>query len=112
MALHVDAGKQARWLDLVKRWQRSKLTVRQFCRREQLSEPSFYSWRRVLRQRGLLDEDAPATKTPAFVKLHVEAATIPSAIEVLVGERVLRVRPGFDADLLLQLVHLLEERAC
>src|SRR5438128_3794786 len=37
MALRADAGKQERWLDLVERWQRSKLTVREFCRRHQLS---------------------------------------------------------------------------
>jgi hypothetical protein len=36
-----------------------------------------------------------------------------SAIElVLHPRRLLRVRPGFDADLLLELVRLLEEPAC
>lgn len=111
MALHADAGKQERWLDLVERWQRSKLTIREFCQRHQLSEPSFYSWRRVLRERGLI-QDAPEVKAPAFVKLDLEATTAASAVEVVLGRRVLRVRPGFDADMLLELVHLLEERAC
>lgn len=111
MALHADAGKQERWLDLVERWQRSKLTVRDFCRRHQLSEPSFYSWRRVLHERGLI-QDAPAATTPAFVKLDLEATTAANAIEVVLGRRVLRVRPGFDAGMLLELVRLLEEHPC
>jgi len=39
--------------------------------------------------------------------------TLPPAIEVVVAERrLLRVRPGFDAELLRQLVRLLEELTC
>lgn len=111
MALHADAGKQERWLDLVERWQRSKLTIREFCRRHQLSEPSFYSWRRVLRERGLIQDPAQAT-APTFVKLDLEATTAASAIEVVLGRRVLRVRQGFDADMLRELVRLLEDPSC
>ena len=110
MALRADSGKQERWLDFVERWQRSKLSVREFCQRHQLSEPSFYSWRRVLRERGLI-QDAPAATTPAFIKLDVDATTA-SVIDVVLGQRVLRVRAGFDANLLLELVRLLEEPAC
>jgi len=112
MALRVNAGKQAHWLDLVQRWQRSNLSVRAFCERHQLSEPSFYSWRRVLRERGLIDESVQAPAA-AFVKLMVDAEPAAgSAIELVVGRRVLRVRPGFDADVLLELVRVLEEPAC
>jgi transposase-like protein len=56
MALHPDAGKQKRWLELIGRWQQSQLTIREFCERHQVNEASFFSWRRVLRRRGLLDE--------------------------------------------------------
>ncbi len=115
MALRADASKQSRWLDLVQRWQRSTLTVREFCQRHQLSEPSFYSWRRVLRERGLIDEQAQPAEaaTPAFVKLTLAAESTPtSAVELVLGQRVLRVRPGFDAATLLELVRLLEEPAC
>ena len=54
MAQSPDAGKQRHWLGLVERWQRSKLTVREFCEHHQISEASFYAWRRVLRERGLI----------------------------------------------------------
>jgi transposase-like protein len=120
MAQHPDANKQNRWLELIRRWQQSQLTIRDFCERQQVSEASFFSWRRVLRQRGLLDEPAhpnaakSAPPSSAFVKL-TPVAPEPSAaaIELVLGDRrVLRVRPGFDADLLRELVRLLEEPTC
>ena len=121
MALRPDADKQKRWLELIGRWQQSQLTIREFCERHQVSEASFFSWRRVLRQRGLLDEPTipkatkSAPQSPTFVKLTAVGpeSTPASAIELVLGDRrVLRVRPGFDADLLLELVRLLEEPSC
>ena len=121
MALHPDANKQNRWLELIGRWQRSQLTIREFCQRHHVSEASFFSWRRVLRQRGLLDElNAPKSakafsESPAFVKLAPlePTTTAATAVELVLNDRrVLRVRPGFDAELLLELVRLLEEPAC
>jgi transposase-like protein len=111
-----DAGKEQRWLDHVRRWQNSQLTVRQFCRRHHLREANFYAWRRVLRQRGLFqDSPIPLDPTPAFVKVTVDAEPAPPAtpVDIVLGERrILRVRAGFDVDVLLQLVQLLEEPAC
>jgi len=119
MAQHPNASKQTRWLHLILRWQRCqhKLTVRKFCQRHGLSEPSFYTWRSVLRQRGLLQDPPPpqAPTSPAFVKLTVdaEAAATTSAIDLVLSERrLLRVRAGFDPDTLLALVRLLEEPPC
>lgn len=115
MAKHPDAAKQAWWLDLIRRWQRSQFSVREFCQRHQVSEASFFSWRRVLRERGLLDETSPAKASSdgaSFVKL-IPLGSEPSPIEVVLNpQRMLRIRPGFDAETLLQLVRLLEEPAC
>jgi hypothetical protein len=107
-----DAGKEQRWLDHVCRWQKSQLTAREYCRCHHLREANFYTWRRVLRQRGLLWDTLDTA--PAFAKVTVDAEPAPATpIEVVLGERyVLRVRAGFDADLLLQLVQLLEEPGC
>jgi transposase-like protein len=117
MARRPDVAKQDRWLELIRRWQRSQSTIGEFCERHQVSEASFFSWRRVLRERGLLDEPMPSTNAaaaPAFVKLTtLDAERTGSAIELVLNQRrVLRVRPGFDADMLLELVRLLEEPAC
>lgn len=121
MARHPNADKQKRWLELIGRWRQSQLTIRGFCARHQVSEASFFSWHRVLRQRGLLDVPAEpkvaksAPQSPAFVKLTPVGPdpTAVTTIEVVLGERrVLRVRPDFDAELLLELVRLLEEPSC
>jgi transposase len=118
MAPRSDSGKQRHWLDLIRLWQQSKLSVRAFCRRHRLSEPSFYCWRRTLQERGLIGEmpaeDAVKTEAPAFLQVAVDsAAAAPRSIElVLANGRRLRVRPGFDANTLRQLLRVLEEPAC
>ena len=117
MALRPDVSKQDRWLQIILHWRRSQFSIREFCRRHDVSEASFFSWRRVLRQRGLLDEPMPsktAVDAPAFVQVAAsDAEPGGSPIElVLTQRRLLRVRPGFDADMLLELVRLLEEPAC
>ena len=126
MTQHRDASKERRWLELILLWQKSKpkLTVREFCERRHVSEQDFYNWKRVLRQRGLLQDPQHSHPTmasatpmqPAFVKLTLDAATepaTPTAVDLVLSERrLLRVRPGFDPAMLLQLVRLLEEPAC
>jgi transposase len=116
MARLPDPSKQRRWLELMRLWQRSQLTVCEFCARHRLSEASFYAWRRVLQQRGLLQaRPSRQAPTPAtFVKLTLDAEPPAlSAVElVLSGRRLLRLRPGFDPAMLLELVRLLEEPAC
>jgi transposase-like protein len=118
MAQRPDTAKQSRWLELIRRWQRSQTTIREFCELHHVNEASFFSWRRVLRERGLLDEPTMPSKNsaaaPAFVKLTtVGAESTVSPIELVLNQkRLLRLRPGFDADMLLELVRLLEEPAC
>jgi transposase len=117
MARPPDASKQRRWLQLIRLWQQSRLSVREFCERRRLNQHSFYAWRRLLQQRGLLQtEPAQPLSTPAaFVKLTVQAelpATASPVELVLSDRRLLRLRPGFDPAMLLELVRLLEEPAC
>ena len=112
MARLPDSRKQQRWLELILRCQRSQLSIREFCQRHCISEPSFFAWRRVLKQRGLLQDAPTQADASPFVKLTVAASEPVSAIEVVLGQRVLRVQPGFDADMLLQLVRLLETPPC
>lgn len=118
MAQRPDLGKERRWLDLVRQWQESRLSIRQFCGRRRLSEPTFYAWRRVLRQRGLIDKHpsaaASAATTPTFLQVAVDsdALTAPAIDLVLPQGRLLRVRAGFDPALLRQLLRLLEEPSC
>ena len=81
MARRPDTAKQSHWLELIGRWQGSRITIHEFCQRHQISEASFYSWRRVLRERGLLDESASSkvsAEAPAFVRLSPIVAARPA----------------------------------
>jgi hypothetical protein len=117
MARHSDSGKERRWLQIVQRWRKSRLGVREFCQWRGVSEPRFYVWRRTLRERGLINEDAStavaAAAAPAFVQVAEAGSFVPSGIELVLGAgRLLRIRPGFDTDLLRQLLRVLEEPSC
>jgi transposase-like protein len=112
MTRPLDFGKQQLWLRRIERWQRSQLSVRDFCARHQLSEPSFYSWRRLLTERGLLSPASAATPTPLFVAATLaDPAPQPLAI-VLPDGLVVQVAAGFEADTLRRLLAVLREPPC
>ena len=46
-----DRGKERFWRRLLRLWRRSGRTVRAFCTEHEVSEPSFFAWRRVLAER-------------------------------------------------------------
>ena len=102
-----DLRKEQQWRHWIRQWQNSGLSVRVFCARHGLSQPSFYAWRRVIQQRDaaagsflpvqLIPDGPPAPSSPLEV--------------VLTCGRTLRVAPGFDAPTLRQLLAVLEEEA-
>src|SRR6516225_5222876 len=100
-----DARKEHQWRQWITAWQASGLSVRGFCARHGLAEPSFYAWRKKLTRR-----DAAA---PAFVPVQVvpDEAGAGGVTVVLAGGRTVRVSPGFDAATLRRVVAVLEEGA-
>ena len=44
-----DPKREALWRGVLARFDTSGLTVRRFCAQERVTEPSFYAWRRVIR---------------------------------------------------------------
>lgn len=101
---------EAIWRDRVTRWKASGLNVRAFCRREGLSEPSFYSWRRTIAER---DAALAAPSDPAFVPLHILPGTSPPALElVLRSGHVLRIPCGADAAHVRAVLPALEGPSC
>ena len=93
-----DARRELQWRRLVRKRERSGLTVRQFCRENNLPESAFYYWRRELSRRQAEQEkgrpsDAPPA--PAFVPVLVAedprahaAGPGPIEIELPDGRRV------------------------
>src|SRR6516225_4735615 len=106
-----DPAKERYWRRMLGRWRRSGLTGRDFCAQNALSEPSFYAWKREIAQRDREEKTPVHTTTRASVPRRA-AATLPAFLPVTAAGRVLRVRAGFDADALRQLLAVLEERPC
>lgn len=106
---HRSLSKERYWRQMVRQCRGSGLSVRAFCEERGLSEPSFYAWRRILKER-----DAAATH---FVPVQVMPAPTSTtadvsagALELVLGAgRRLRVGPGFDGPTLQRLLALLEE---
>jgi hypothetical protein len=104
-----DPAKERFWRTMLRRWRQSGVSIRAFCQEEDLAEPSFYCWRRILTLRDaektqfvpvrLADASEPTPTTPATAGVEL----------VLAGGRSVRVAPGFDAPTLKRLLALLEE---
>ena len=69
MARPFDARKHELWRQRFARFRRSKLSVAEFCRSEQISQASFYQWRRKLDDR----------KRPPSSRTSVEQLEVPTA---------------------------------
>lgn len=106
-----DPGKERFWRGVLRQWLKSGLSIRQFCRQQQLSEARFYFWRRTLQQRD--------AETVPFVPVRVVAAAedadrVGTGLElILAAGRRLRIGPAFDSATLQRLLTVLEEgRPC
>lgn len=125
--------REVYWRGVLRRQQRSGQSVRQFCRKSQLSEPSFYSWRKKLgnqsdktvkEQTGSSsdshDQSCPggdgrathsahsADSVPVFIPLRLEAPS-PSMLEVVHPRgHVLRIPALFDEASLQRVLQLLD----
>ena len=87
-----DPHKEAMWRERVDRQSRSGLSVRAFCRRENLPESAFYFWRRTIAQRDREQQtspprlpsgaDLPQTPRAEFVPVVVIEENSPSPAEL------------------------------
>ena len=99
-----EERKERQWRRRISEWRASGLSVRAFCARHGLASASFYAWRGVPERR--------AAEHPESVPVQVVADATPtqaSALEVvLLGDRTVRIAPGFDAATLRRLLTVLE----
>lgn len=106
----LDPHQEAAWRDAIRRQARSGLSVREFCRRHRLNEPSFYERRRTYQQR---DQRRPES-APAFVPLlvaanrHAGAEAEPGPVLELRGGRALRLPASMPIDRIVELLRALE----
>jgi transposase-like protein len=105
-----SAAKERFWRSKLRKWQSRGGSVREFCQREGLSEPSFYAWRKVIEER---DGKLPANQAPAFLPMLVQqqAAQAGQAADFVIelhGGRRLRLPEAITAPRLAELIHALE----
>ncbi len=97
MSARQDTASQ--WRRIIQQQENSGLPVTAFCRRAGVPQSSFFAWRRKLRVEA----------TFAEVKLSAEPVAQVDGLELhLPGRRCVVVRPGFDRQTLLDLLHVLE----
>ena len=111
MAISEKRNREAYWRDVLRRQRRSGLSIAAFCRKQDVSQASFYYWKRKDTPGENQPDDTPADPPRRFVAVEL---TPPSQlIEVVLadGKRVV-VPPRFDADHLRSVVAVLEDASC
>jgi hypothetical protein len=102
-----------KWRERIGRWKQSKLTVTEFCRQEQVSQPSFFQWRKRLR-----DERTKVDEAPRFVELRPAAwSTMPGVQITLPSGAVVTVPGSISTELMTAVVRAAmidprEDRPC
>jgi transposase-like protein len=82
MGRNAIQSTEAVWRDRLARFGKCKLTVKEFCRQEGVSDPSFYQWRKRLEKdppdskhlRRTGGRSAKAEKSQSFVPVRVSSA--------------------------------------
>ena len=104
------SSKEQFWRRMMRRWHRSRLSVRAFCQTHELAEPTFYAWRRILAERDSAAVRFVPVQVASEPSPQVTAADSAASLELVLGAgRLLRVGPGFDESTLRRLLALLEE---
>lgn len=73
------------WTQRLARYRASSLTVKEFCRRERVSVPCFYQWKKRL---------AEASCRPTFVPVSLPAASPAPVVIKLPGGAEVRIDPA------------------
>ena len=104
---------RAQWQERVRRWQRSGLDATSFAAREGVNSQRLRWWRWKL---GRGSGGRRGAAQPAFVEVVLpETAGQPvptqagAHIELVIGQRRVLVRPGFEAESLRRVLSVLEE---
>jgi hypothetical protein len=109
-----EGTKEKFWRNTLRAFADGQQSVREFCQTRQLSEPSFYAWRRTLARRDADRSRAArvAVTAPAFVPIRLAGAgnaagDVPFEIVLACGHRI-RLRPPVDRAALSEIVAALQ----
>ena len=118
MARKKSSEKEGLWRQILRRQAESGLSIRSFCAAEEISEPSFYAWRKRLRQRprDVSPEawqsrhgEESADNAPLFVPLKLVDAAATLEIVHPLGYRI-QLTGDVNPVTLRQVIETLDER--
>ncbi len=111
-----DVEKARRWQNMIREAARSGLSVREFCRRRQLTISQFYWWQRRLKPQQTLarrQRRGGGADTASFVLVSDSGESPAAGIELVLGDgRRLRISRGVDEETLRAVLAALEQPAC
>jgi hypothetical protein len=106
----VRERREAYWRKQIEVCESSGLSIARYCREQGISAAQYHWWKSELKRRAATRSVALFTEVRPVPRVE---AVVTSTIEVaLSGERVVRVRPGFDAATLAGVVQVLEGLGC
>ena len=103
MSENIKAEKPAKddqqqfWQMAIETWRVSGLSIRQFCIKEGLSEPSFYSWRKKLAGDDSEQEDQRKPEPSAFIEVAMPQNASAVIELLLTSGNTLRIPAGADS---------------
>lgn len=68
---------KSKWDDLIREQSKSGLSIREWCRRNDMSHGKFYYWQRIIREESLIKAGTLAvTRQPRFVEVKPSMAEV------------------------------------
>jgi|SRR5271166_5957192 len=101
-----DAAVVKQWHERMGLWRRSGLSIAEFCRQEQVSQPSFFNWRKRLSlqrtsaSRRSAGSSGTPKRQPRFVQLPTATWPSSEAVQIaLPGGAIVTLPPQAAAEL-------------
>ena len=104
-----ETDQQQFWKMVIETWQSSGLSVRQFCKKESLSEPSFYSWRKKLTGADSQQDNQHESEPSAFIEVAIPQNNSPVIELLLTCGSVLKIPAGVDDKTLTTVISILHQ---
>ena len=107
---NTETNQRQFWQMAIDAWQSGGLSVRQLCKQEGLSEPSFYSWRKRLKKSPDPKPDHRTDCSPeSFIQVSLPGGSASGVEFVLSSGHTLRIPVGVDRQTLTAVLSALGE---
>ena len=111
-----DMEKKRYWQRMVREATRSKLSIREFCRRNQLKESQYYWWQHKLngnRHPKRFQKSGNKINSASFALVSKEPEAMDAGIELILQDgRRLRISKGVDEQTLRSVLATVETTGC